>query len=673
MSFATKGVSAPSFTLVRLVQAVSMALLLSAGAAHAAQAPALFSSATASAGNAAGKRLIQVVPDQVALQSAKRGQILHLELPGLGNHEVVFDGSLPQGDGLKWMGHLKEGVQYSVILVLTPHGTTGTLRTPEGLYELGNANGQHWIVNKGTAGAGAALASRPAMFRVASESGSQATAARKPAKVAWAVNFDLPRMSSLQQGADVSLKLPGLGSYDVVYDNTMATDRGSSTWVGHLKDYGTDFRVIITSGPEGSLGNILTPSGELELTMVGNQQWIVDRQASGQKSLVPDHSDSVHPSVDDLMKSATAKGLTLQAAGASATSGTGTTTTTSTTTTTTPATVIDVLILYTPGFVTKRGTQWRLRLDQLVALANQAYIDSGVNIRLRLVATQQVAAADNTYNSTVLPLLLNNDAASGFAGVAGLRTLYGADLVTLVRPFSSVAQGGNCGVGYVLGSAAYPISMYSAYAYSVVSDGTDTAAGYYCTDYTFAHEMGHNMGSMHDRATVAAQGGGVGAYPYGFGYGMSGTFGTVMSYINPRIGKFSNPGDLTCGGKYACGVSEVNNTTTSANNVLSLNNTRAAVASFQSSKVPDTLVLTGVIAKAGIAVAGVAFTAAGSSPSGTAATCTASTSNGSYSCSVPLDWSGVITPVLTGATFTPASLNYTGLLSSQTNQNFTKN
>ena len=674
MSFATKGLPGPSHTLVRITQALSLALLLSAGSLQAAQAPSLFSSAAPVPGSSGARRLIQVEPDRAALQSLKRGQSLRLELPGLGTHEIVFDGSLQQGDGLKWLGHLKEGVQYSVVLILTPRGVTGDLRTPQGVLELGNANGQHWVLNKGTAGT-AAQASLPAMFRpmpAATEDG--AATARKPARMAWRVNFDLPRMTSLQPGAEVSLSVPGHGSYDVVYDETRATDRGASTWVGHLKDYGTDFRVIITSGPEGSLGNILTPSGELELTMTGNQQWLVDRAGSGLNSLVSKHTDTVHPAVDSLINAATAKVPSLQAAGAGTTSGTGTTTTATTTTTTTvPATVIDVLVLYTPGFVTQRGAQWRLRLDQLVALANQAYVDSGVSIRLRLVATQQVAYADNTYNTTALPLLLNNDSASGFAGVSALRSKYGADLVTLVRPFSNAGQGGNCGMGYILGTTGYPIYLYASYAYSVVSDGTDTASGYYCTDYTFAHELGHNMGSMHDRATVAAQGGGVGAYPYGFGYGMSGSFGTIMSYINPRIGKFSNPNDLSCGGKYACGISETNNTTTSANNVLSLNNTRTSVANFTASTVPDTLTISGVIAKAGLAVPGVALTPTGTSPSGAAATCTATAGNGTYSCSVPLDWSGSITPTASGSSFTPATLSFTGVLSSPTNQNFTKN
>ncbi|MDD5296301.1 MAG: M12 family metallo-peptidase [Rhodocyclaceae bacterium] len=660
----------------RLACALSLAFLAVSASAAAATTSNLFSSAEIEPGVAAGKHLYQVTLDASALETAKPGQLMHLSLPGLGSHEVVFDGRLRQGDAVKWMGHLKQGVQYGVVLLLSSEGATGSIRTPAGLFELGHANGKQWLADRGVADVSKTLAGMPAMFHAVAlgATPSGATGAGKPAKAAYPVRYDTVRMASLKAGDEVALSVPGRGSYRVSYDATLANDSGSSTWVGHLTEFGSDFRVVITSGPEGSLGNIMTPSGELELVMTGGQQWLVDRQASGYTSFVPPHSDEAHVPegfAPGALRAA-AGNATPKVAGAGTTTGTGTTTTTSGTTSTFTGPVADVLVYYTPGFAQARGSQWRLRIDQLVALANQAYVDSGVNLRLRLVGTELANYPDTTYNTTALPLFYGSDAASGFGTVGSMRNTRGADLVMLIRPFKYSAQGGSCGVGYVLGSATYPISLYSPYAYSVVSDGTDTSAGYYCTDYTFAHELGHNMGSMHDRATVAAQGGGVGAYPYGFGYGMSGTFGTIMSYISPRIGKFSNPAISTCGGKYACGVSETN-TTSSANNALSLNNTAPSVANFKAKVVPDTVSVAGVVSKAGLPVAAVAFTASGTSPSGTAASCSASGSNGAWACTVPIDWTGTITPTATGTSFTPTSISFTGLFTSQVNQNFTKN
>lgn len=646
--------------------ALIAALTLLAGQALALeQSTRVFTSALPVAGSDASRPLIQVDLDSAALKAAKPGQVLRLDVPGFGSHEVVFDGS----HGNKWMGHLKAGIQYSVVVITDEQGASGHIVLPEGRFRLGYANGGQWLVREGQADASAEIAALPAMFRAAANLPA-AELAKKPAKAAYPVSFDLVAMSNLKPGDDVALSLPGLGSHRVAYEETRASDSGNNIWVGYLKDYGTDFRVVVTSGPEGSVGNIFTPSGELELTMQGNQQWLVDRKASKLNSFIADHSDAhIVPTTLIGKPSGGATPNQPMLAGLTDTTSTSTpaTTTTTTTSTTAPANVVDLLVLTTPGFQTVRGTSWRLRIDQVVALANQAYIDSKVSTKVRLVGVEIINTPDNTSNTTTVTTM----AAAGapFNNVPTLRNTYGADLVTLIRPFYNAAQGGSCGVGYVLGSANYNISMYAAYAYSVVSDGKDTAGtSYYCTDYTLAHEMGHNMGSMHDRATVASQGGGQGAYSYGFGYGLSGTFGTIMSYISPRIGKFSNPKDLTCGGKYACGISEVNNTTSSANNVLSLNNTGAAVASFRPTQVPNTMTISGVVSKAGVAVAGVAIT-----PSTSGVTCTASGSTGAYSCTVPLNWSGSLTPSLTGATFTPATLSFTGVLSSKTNQNFAKN
>jgi hypothetical protein len=44
------------------------------------------------------------------------------------------------------------------------------------------------------------------------------------------------------------------------------------------------------------------------------------------------------------------------------------------------------------------------------------------------------------------------------------------------------------------------------------------------------------------------------ATTYAFGHGRSGSFGSIMSYISPVIGRFSNPEQKTCGGSFACGV-----------------------------------------------------------------------------------------------------------------------
>ena len=119
----------------------------------------------------------------------------------------------------------------------------------------------------------------------------------------------------------------------------------------------------------------------------------------------------------------------------------------------------------------------------------------------------------------------------------------------------------------------------SAEAYSIASNGID---GFnYCTDYTFVHELSHNMGSSHDRENASYQG----RFPFSYGYNADGQYGTIMSYSVAELGLFSNPGisclDQPCG----IGVEQEN----PADNALSLNNSVTSVAGFMKSTHSDSL------------------------------------------------------------------------------------
>ncbi len=393
----------------------------------------------------------------------------------------------------------------------------------------------------------------------------QATVGRQAVQLNRAI-ADLPLH------AKARFSLPQGGTYELVYDNRQDHSSGNVTWSGYLKDYGDDYRAVITFGSKGVSGRILTPDGEFLVESDASGEWLIDTQATGLNPMDMGEDALIPPSEEFY------KRLSKLDEGSAPTGSWQDNQTVAIAAADTAPTTIDVMILYTPGLASRLGSNLSTRLDQLVALSNQAYRDSGIYINLRLVHAEQVNYSDTTTNSAALnALTYSSDPA--LANVASLRDTYGADLVSLIRPFNYSTSGGSCGVGWVGGYNGQPISLYANYGYSVISDGRDVnGSGYYCLDLSFTHELGHNMGSMHDRTN---SGGGMGAYPYAFGYGVNGTFGTVMSYINPRIGKFSNPA-ITCAGGIACGVSEA--VSDSANNALSLNNTRAAVASFRSAK-----------------------------------------------------------------------------------------
>src|SRR6185437_12548359 len=228
---------------------------------------------------------------------------------------------------------------------------------------------------------------------------------------------------------------------------------------------------------------------------------------------------------------------------------------------------IDVMVAYTPGFVTMLGSQSLAltRIQNLVDVTNQAYLASGVNQQIRLVYTVEVNYPDKTSNQSALDDITGSDGTNpvpipaSLQNIASLRVQYGADLVAMIRSYDNATQG-DCGVGWLIGGSQTPIvpSESNAYGYSVISDGSNTIGGteYYCLDTTFAHELGHNMGDSHDRANADQPG----AYSYSYGYLGNGTngFSTIMAYgtaTDTPLSLFSNPNVSTCQNT-PCGVAD---------------------------------------------------------------------------------------------------------------------
>lgn len=289
-----------------------------------------------------------------------------------------------------------------------------------------------------------------------------------------------------------------------------------------------------------------------------------------------------------------------------------------------PAATVDVLVGYTSGFATRLGgrSQALTRLSYLVDLTNQAYVDSQVNAQIRMVGAIQVNYPDDTTNQNAL-FELSGLSCSGrnvtkprtpdggenctpaavpasLQPLANARDAYGADLVSLVRNFNS-PENGSCGVSWLIGAAQTPIVADDArYGYSIVSDSGGNSfpdGGATCREEYLAHELGHNMGLQHDRAT--AQGTNdtnsdgnlldpeeYGRYSYSFGFSASassGNFYTIMALR--RTGQtgyrvFSNPRITSCGG-FPCGVAD------QSDNATALAQTMPLIAAFRYPVVPS--------------------------------------------------------------------------------------
>lgn len=215
---------------------------------------------------------------------------------------------------------------------------------------------------------------------------------------------------------------------------------------------------------------------------------------------------------------------------------------------------IDVLVVYTLAVKNAVGgdAQANALAQAAIDATNTAYINSKVRQRVRLVHTEETALTEaNSLGN------LRADAAT-----QALRNTHSADMVAMLT--NSL---GGCGVAYVMSNVS---TGFAPSAYSVTL--RTCAVG----NLTFAHELGHNMGSTHDPAN-----GGSSAYPYSFGHYVSGNYRTVMSYSNQCTGgctrrpQFSNP-DVEFQGA-ATGLRGTRN------NARSLEGTADTVANFRSS------------------------------------------------------------------------------------------
>lgn len=225
----------------------------------------------------------------------------------------------------------------------------------------------------------------------------------------------------------------------------------------------------------------------------------------------------------------------------------------------------DVIAFYTPAAeaaALAAGTAISTRIALGVSETNTAYANSGAIPRLRLVGTQRTNYTEAGYSTDLSRFAGTSD---GFMDeIHAARNAAGADLAVLIIGNDP----GACGVAYVMTSAStsFASAAFSVTVYSCISP-----------NYTFGHEIGHNLGSAHAPEDGAGQ---ASVYPYSFGYKHPGNlFRTVMAYNCPagcpRVLRVSNPGATYNGN--ATGVSGQHD------NAQSINNVRTVVANFRAS------------------------------------------------------------------------------------------
>ena len=317
-------------------------------------------------------------------------------------------------------------------------------------------------------------------------------------------------------------------TYEVIRNKSEGLEKRSNdnfTWRGKLVDGKFSGDVILTFHKGYITGLIYSQNAVYEIVTKGDKQILIELDQSlfpecGGEIKAPENKEAIEP----------------QNIGAVEDSGDR----------------IDVLVVFTEAVKNAVGgeAQAQTLAQNAVDSANSAYINSKVRQRLKLVHSE---LTDLTESNSLSNLRDN-------AEVQELRNRHNADMVAML-----VNSLGGCGVGYLMTSVG---SGFSGSAYSITR--RSCAVG----NLTFAHELGHNMGSAHNPENA-----GNAAFPYSYGHYLNGSYRTVLSYSSPcgsgctRVPQFSNPAVVFNG--QPTGLLDTRN------NSRSLENTSDTVSNFR--------------------------------------------------------------------------------------------
>ncbi|MGY4516667.1 hypothetical protein ACVWWW_002235 [Lysobacter sp. HA18] len=399
-------------------------------------------------------------------------------------------------------------------------------------------------------------------------------ASRSSGELSTSFKYDRAEIERAIESGVVRIRLPDGTSYRASVTGTRPEVAGGTTVVGRVDTKFGPQSMVLTIGRDAMFGVIPMPNGhQLYATTtrgvvsVGVAGGLIPPTVKGSLAANPDYlrptlpaaasagGGSARTTVAPAPAPAPAPAIAVLAASTSPGA----------------AQEIAVLLVYSDDLVALRGSESAAQTEvvNLLAIANQVHADSGTGITLKLAGVRQARVDASRSNSQILSDVTSNTL-SGI-DVRAIRDETAADLVALIRPYYDT--NGSCGNAWLNGWNLSPGLMSPDFGFSVSNVSP-------CGPYVLAHEVGHNLGSAHDKFTQTDSSGAIefGAYVYSFGYRRPGAdgFATVMAYAFelPWVGYFSNPMLLKCHGM-PCGAAD------DSDNVSSLKLTGPVVAAFR--------------------------------------------------------------------------------------------
>ncbi|MEN0653524.1 MULTISPECIES: reprolysin-like metallopeptidase [Hyphobacterium] len=438
---------------------------------------------------------------------------------------------------------------------------------------------------------------------------------------------------ALRPGAVTEFVSPEGGRWPLTVLRSELQPSGTEVWVARVGEAGAFHRAIVTSGHGAVFGWISTPEGDWQIAPV---------EAGGtsvaQRAVLADDAP-LNDVLRGFPQARRAPSPDRPAEASAVPVGSNGT--------------VDIAVVYTEGMESFYGLGVVTRAQHLINVLDQALIDSDTGLRVRMVHAQPlgvpwieqtstletiddlVAGASFGHPGTSADVFGTCEATAGLqcnndgdlSHLYAMRNGKAADIVIMLRRYWRHEQT-YCGVAYLPGAGAVgsidPASDH-VLGVAVTGDGPDAnGTGASCGDLTFAHEIGHNLGSHHN---VENAGGQFGLFTYSYGHRVDCSFRTIMGYHSSRSGvscpnggqfetwiaAFSNPDRLICRGE-ACGIAAdrpamagADDNTTPADNARSIRTEGWRVREYRDPPAPA--VVTAVLPSSRAVGTGVAATA----------------------------------------------------------------